>query len=108
MTPVMTYAAEVVDPPLDEIAAETTNITQSQEMDQSVTIFPDITQRKLNVEKIGDSYYFYELSYEISNDVALKIPRTGSNGVRKYGFIGICILSGAAIFVIYKKKKNVT
>ena len=56
-------------------------------------------------EKIGDSYYFYELSYEISNDVALKMPKTGSNGVWKYGFFGICILSGAAIFVIYKKRK---
>lgn len=56
-------------------------------------------------EKIGDSYYFYELSYEISNDVALKMPRTGSNGIWKYGFFGICILSGVAIFVIYKKRK---
>ena len=52
-------------------------------------------------------WYFYECTYEITNNQLFGMPMTGDDGKWKYGFIGFFGLSVISCgFVIYKQKKK--
>ena len=76
-------------------------VTQSEVNDQNIDVSNAIHQ--------GNNYYFYHLTYEVSNDAKLNLPTTGGfNNIRTYiplisGFVMIL----AAGFYYLKKKKGV-
>lgn len=76
-------------------------VTQTEVNDQNIDVS--------NAIKQGNNYYFYHLTYEVSNDAKLNLPTTGGfNNIRTYiplisGFVMIL----AAGFYYLKKKKGV-
>ena len=53
----------------------------------------------------GNTYYFYHLTYEVSNDARLDLPKTG--GWTDYlPLAGGMILILSGLFVYYRKKKR--
>lgn len=82
-----------------------------------VTIPMTVTQTEVdkgnidtgNAIKQGNNYYFYHLTYEVSNDSTLKLPTTGGfNDIRTYlPLIGGSALILAAGFYYLKKKKGI-
>ena len=57
--------------------------------------------------KQGDNYYFYHLTYEVTNDSSMKLPTTG--GWTDYlQLAGGIILIAGGLFVYYRKRKKIT
>ncbi len=75
-------------------------VTQSEVNDQNIDVS--------NAIKQGNNYYFYHLTYEVSNDSTLKLPSTGGfSNVKTYlPLIGGFVLILAAGFYYLKKKKG--
>ena len=74
-------------------------VTQSEVNDQNIDVS--------NAIKQGNNYYFYHLTYEVSNDSTLNLPSTGGfSNVKTYlPLIGGFVLILAAGFYYLKKKK---
>ena len=50
-------------------------------------------------------WYFYECTYEITNNQLFGMPMTGDDGKWKYGFIGFCVIMVTGIgWIIYNTK----
>ena len=75
-------------------------VTQSEVNDQNIDVS--------NAIKQGNNYYFYHLTYEVSNDSTLHLPSTGGfSNVKTYlPLIGGFVLILAAGFYYLKKKKG--
>ena len=75
-------------------------VTQSEVNDQNIDVS--------NAIKQGNNYYFYHLTYEVSNDSTLNLPSTGGfSNVKTYlPLIGGFVLILAAGFYYLKKKKG--
>ena len=65
-------------------------VTQSEVNDQNIDVS--------NAIKQGNNYYFYHLTYEVSNDSTMKLPTTG-------GWTDYLPLAGG-LFVYYRKKRR--
>lgn len=75
-------------------------VTQSEVNDQNIDVS--------NAIKQGNNYYFYHLTYEVSNDSTLNLPSTGGfSNIKTYlPLIGGFVLILAAGFYYLKKKKG--
>lgn len=75
-------------------------VTQSEVNDQNIDVSNAIHQ--------GNNYYFYHLTYEVSNDSTLNLPSTGGfSNIKTYlPLIGGFVLILAAGFYYLKKKKG--
>ena len=75
-------------------------VTQSEVNDQNIDVS--------NAIKQGNNYYFYHLTYEVSNDSTLNLPSTGGfSDIKTYlPLIGGFVLILAAGFYYLKKKKG--
>ena len=52
-----------------------------------------------------DKWYFYECTYEITNNQLFGMPMTGDDGKWKYGFIGFGVIMVTGIgWIIYNTK----
>ena len=51
-------------------------------------------------------WYFYEVLYEVTNEVSFKIPTTGGNGTWKYGIIGFATATLTGSFLLLEKRKK--
>lgn len=51
-------------------------------------------------------WYFYEVLYEVTNEVSFKIPTTGGNGTWKYGIIGFATAALTGSFLLLEKRKK--
>lgn len=69
----------------------------------------EVDKQKVDASKAikdGNTYYFYHLTYEVSNDARLELPKTG--GWTDYlPLAGGMILILGGLFVYYRKKKGV-
>lgn len=70
-------------------------------------------QRNVDLTKaefFNGVYHFYELRYEITNTAIFNLPKTGSNGIWKYGIFGFGALAMMGIELIFvetrKRKKS--
>ena len=77
----------------------------------------DVKTYKADTSKatLDDGYsgkwYFYDATYEVTNDYTFKLPQTGGMGTWKYGFIGvgIAVVLAGGLFVhdsLNKKRKR--
>ena len=55
--------------------------------------------------KQGDNYYIYHLTYEVTNDSTLDLPKTGG-WINYLPFAGGIILIAIGLFVYYRKKRR--
>ena len=55
--------------------------------------------------KQGDNYYFYHLTYEVTNDSSMKLPTTGG-WTDYFTLAGGIILIVGGLFVYYRKKRR--
>nr|WP_253293041.1 hypothetical protein [Blautia sp. MSJ-36] len=51
----------------------------------------DTSKGKKDTDYSG-KWYFYEATYEVTNDYTFILPQTGGMGIWKYGFIGVGIM----------------
>ena len=66
----------------------------------------DFTSAKEDVNYSG-KWYFYECTYEITNNQLFGMPMTGDDGKWKYGFIGFAGLSIINCgFILHNKSKK--
>ncbi len=65
----------------------------------------DLSKAKKDSE--DGKYHFFDLTYEITNSLQLKLPMTGATGTWKLGFVGVAMLMIAGIgLVVYGVKKK--
>ncbi len=60
----------------------------------------DLSRAKLN-SGYDEKYYFFECTYEITNEYTFKLPVTGAAGGWKYGYLGMAmtaVLCGGLVF----------
>lgn len=66
----------------------------------------DLSKAKYN-EGYDNQYYFFEATYEITNEATFVMPMTGAIGTWKYGYIGIAMVAAIGIgSVVYSNRKK--
>lgn len=55
-----------------------------------------------------NKWYFYEATFEVTNNAKFKMPMTGDNGFWKFGFIGFGTIAvlGTGLVIFDKKGKK--
>lgn len=54
-------------------------------------------------DHIDGKYYFYDLTYEISNNATLSLPKTGNNGVKLFIFMGFAVITFFITYTVMTK-----
>ena len=85
-----------------QLLAEPIIITLPLEMtDAEVAATSNIDISK--ADHIDGKYYFYDLTYEISNNATLSLPKTGNNGVKLFIFGGFAVITFFITYTVITK-----
>ena len=57
------------------------------------------------VVNMNDKYYYYDVTYTVTNDNTYELPKTGAN-IPYVGLLGIVIALAGSIFLIRKKEEK--
>ncbi len=65
----------------------------------------DLSRAKLN-SGYDEKYYFFECTYEITNEYTFKLPSTGAAGDWKYGYLGMAMAAILCGGLVYTRRRR--